>query len=508
MTLHATARLSDLPTDRPTRVDAGEQSVILIRVGDQVSAYEADCPHAGAPLEDGTLCNGMLICPFHRAAFALDDGSLIEPPALTGLKRFATQVRDGQVWVEDQPEVRTPRQHSDARCFVVVGAGAAGSAAVATLIERGFGGRLVWIDQERKPAYDRTALSKFVIAGDMTPEDVPNLLEPRQLRGVRLERVHGKVKLMDVTRRRIVLDNGERYDYDHAILATGAKALRPELPGANLDGVHLLRTREDAAGIIDQAEPGKPVVIVGDGFIGLEAASALLGYGMQVHIVGRQAVPLVNVLGERIGRSIRQLHESKGITFHGPAEVERFEGQGRVEAVVLKDGTRLPCSLVVLGTGVKPATRFVQGVKLADDGGVPVDAELSAAEGLWAAGDLAVFPLGGDPMRIEHWRLAQQHGQLAAENALGEHRRFVDVPYFWTFQHKRRYEVLGHARHWDSLEVVGDPEDGDFIALQCRDDEVEAVIALGYSQAMGHLSQRMRHPLSRTEALTLIENCK
>lgn len=129
---------------------------------------------------------------------------------------------------------------------------------------------------------------------------------------------------------------------------------------------------------------------------------------------------------------------------------------------------------------------------------------MRAADGLWAAGDIATFPLAGRPVRIEHWRLAQQHAVIAAANMLGEQRQYDDVPFFWTYQHGRTYEVLGHARDWDHIEFVGQPEQGDFIALQCVGDQVEAVIAKGYSDAMAQLSQRMKRPLSLTEARTLI----
>jgi NADPH-dependent 2,4-dienoyl-CoA reductase/sulfur reductase-like enzyme len=223
-----------------------------------------------------------------------------------------------------------------------------------------------------------------------------------------------------------------------------------------------------------------------------------------VHVVTRHEVPLAKQLGERIGRSIRQLHERKGVVFHGPTEIERFLGEDKVEAVQLANGEKLLTPLVLLGTGVKPATAFVQGVQLAKDQSLPVDAELHAADGLWAAGDIATFPHAGHPVRIEHWRLAQQHGVIAAANMLGEQRRYNDVPFFWTYQHGRTYEVLGHARDWDRIEFVGEPEKGDFIALQCIGDQVEAVIAKGYSDAMATLSQRLKRPLSLDEALELI----
>ncbi|MGA9661729.1 MAG: FAD-dependent oxidoreductase, partial [Pseudomonas alloputida] len=312
------------------------------------------------------------------------------------------------------------------------------------------------------------------------------------------------VRTLNSQKRQVTLADGQQIDYDACLVATGGKALRPDIPGADLPGVFTLRSLEDAAQLLDAAEPGQPVVIVGDGFIGLEAASALRKYGLQVHVVTRHEVPLARQLGERIGRCIRELHERKGITFHGPTEVERIEGLEKVEAVQLANGERLPTPLVLLGTGVKPATAFLQGVPLSEDKSVRVDAEMRAADGLWAAGDIATFPLTGRPVRIEHWRLAQQHGVIAAANMLGEQRRYADVPFFWTYQHGRTYEVLGHARDWNRIEFVGEPEKGDFVALQCVDERVEAVIAKGYSDAMATLSQRLKRPLGLQEALALI----
>ncbi|WP_060507090.1 FAD-dependent oxidoreductase [Pseudomonas sp. NBRC 111124] len=505
MTQHAVARLEQLDPKRPLRVQAGNEEMILIRQGDQVHAYQGNCPHEGAPLEEGVICGGLLVCPWHKAAFAVDEGAVCEPPALTDLRRYRAWVKDGEVWVDDQPLPKNePPRHSDARTFVVVGAGAAGSAAVATLLDHGFGGRLIWLDQERQPAYDRTALSKFVIAGEMAPDEVSPLLEPDQLRKGHLDRRFGKVRALDAKKRQITLADGQHIDYDAALLATGGKPLRPQLPGVDLPGIMTLRSREDAARLLDAAEPGQNLVIVGDGFIGLEAAAALRKYGAQVHVVTRHEVPLAKQLGERIGRCIRELHERKGVVFHGPTDVERFLGEDKVEAVLLANGEKLVTSLVLLGTGVKPATAFVQGVQLAKDQSLPVDAELHAADGLWAAGDIATFPHAGRPVRIEHWRLAQQHGVIAAANMLGEQRRYNDVPFFWTYQHGRTYEVLGHARDWDRIEFVGEPEKGDFIALQCAGNLVEAVIAKGYSDAMATLSQRMKRPLTLDEALALI----
>lgn len=505
MTLHAVTLLDALSDPALTRVQIGDEECLLVRRGDAVKAFEANCPHAGAPLEEGALCEGMLVCPWHKAVFDLDSGAVEEPPALRGLKRYPVQVKDGMVWVEDQP-LPTPSLPARARgrCFVVVGAGAAGAAAVATLRAEGFAGRLVWIDPEAAPAYDRTALSKFVIAGEMSPDEVPPLLERAFYRGADVERVRGKVKSIDVNARQLLLAEGRTFDYDEVLLATGGVPVRPALPGADLPGVLLLRSREDAERVLDQVEPGQPVVVIGDSFIGLEAASALRRYGADVHVVTRHEVPLARQLGERLGRAVRALHVRHGTVFHGPTEPVRFEGGERLEAVILADGTRLETSVALLGTGVKPASGLLSALRDGHDC-LPVDADMRLAEGVWAAGDLVSFPLLGERTHIKHWRVAQQHGVIAAANMLGQDRRYLDVPFFWTYHHGKTLEVLGHAQHWDDIEYLGDPEGLDFVAVLCVGERVEAVVACERQGLMAALARRLRTPLSRQQALAFVQ---
>ncbi|CAG8863334.1 3-phenylpropionate/cinnamic acid dioxygenase ferredoxin--NAD(+) reductase component [Pseudomonas fluorescens] len=505
MTFHAVAQLDQLSDDQGMRVQAGAEEIVLVRHAGEVHAFQANCPHAGAPLEEGAICEGYLICPWHKAAFALDSGLVCEPPALSDLARYRTKVEDGTVWVDDQQLVPAqPSSRDDARSFVVIGAGAAGAAAVSSLRARGFGGQLTWIDAERHPAYDRTSLSKFVLSGEMSPEEIPPLLEGNVQRNTKLRRVHGKVRSIEPANRRINLADGQTLTYDAALLATGGKPQRPDIPGAQLQGAFVLRSRDDAEQLLASAQPGQTAVLIGDSFIGLEAASALCKYGMRVHVAARHEVPLVKQVGERIGRALRSWHESNGVVFHTPREPVRLEGESEVQAVMLDNGERIETRLVLFGTGVKPATGLVRGLELADDQSIKVDAGMRAAEGLWAAGDMVTFPLAGRPVRIEHWRVAQQHARIAAANMLGEKLEYADVPFFWTYHHGRTYEVLGHASDWQRIEWVGAPESERFIALLCVDEQVQGVVACEHSRAMAALSQRMKRPLPVEEALALI----
>lgn len=502
MNMRIVARLINLPENRGVRVTAAKLPVLLVRVGDQVRAFQAQCPHAGAPLEEGVICNGRIICPWHKAAFAVDTGALLEPPALAALKQYPVEVHDGIVSVGDEPIApEPPTMHEDRRCFAVIGAGAAGAAAVATLRQQGFAGRLLWIDREQAPAYDRTALSKFVIAGEMAPEDTPPLLEGTSFDTLG---IHGEVRQLDAVAKRIELADGRHFDYDAALVATGGEAQPLDIPGAVLSNVFVLRSREDAARITDAAQPAACAVIIGDSFIGLEAASALRQRGLVVQVVSRHEIPLEAQLGKRIGAALRQLHEDNGVIFHSNTEPERLDGHGTVSTVLLKNGKRLAADLVLMGVGVKPATGFVQYVDKAEDQSLKADSHLQVAPGLWAAGDNVTFAWHHQPTRIEHWRVAQQLAVLAARNMLGDTQEYADVPFFWTYHFKKTFEVLGHPQHWNRLHLEGDLHRHAFIALLCRDDQVEAVIACEHQQAMARLSQRMQQPLGKADALVII----
>lgn len=502
MNMRIVARLNNLPEDRGIRVNTFAHALLLVRCGDQVRAFQATCPHAGAPLEDGALCNGRIVCPWHKAAFSLDSGAVLEPPALVALTQYPVHVHDGVVSVGDEPITRAPAAaHVDTRCFAVVGAGAAGAAAVATLEREGFGGRVLWFDREQNPAYDRTALSKFVLAGQMTPQDTPPLLDDAPF--ARLG-IHGEVIRLDATAKRIELADGRHFDYDAALVATGGDAQPLDIPGAVLRNVFVLRSREDAARISEAAQSAACAVIIGDSFIGLEAASALRQRGLVVQVVSRHDVPLQAQLGRRIGGSLRQWHEDHGVIFHDKTEPLRLDGHGTVSTVMLKNGKRLAADLVLMGVGVKPANRFIQGVATAQDQSLMADSHLQVAPGLWAAGDNVTFPWQHRPTRIEHWRLAQQLGVLAARNMLGNAQVFADVPFFWTYHFGKTFEVLGHPQQWNRLHVEGDLKQQDFIALLCHDDQVEAVIACEHPRSMARLSQRMQQPMSKAQALELI----
>jgi NADPH-dependent 2,4-dienoyl-CoA reductase/sulfur reductase-like enzyme len=199
-------------------------------------------------------------------------------------------------------------------------------------------------------------------------------------------------------------------------------------------------------------------VLIGAGFIGLEAAAALRHRGLAVHVVARDELPLAKVLGPELGRMLLELHRKNGVEFHLKRNATGFDG----ERVTLDDGGAIEAQLLIVGVGVRPRTALAEQAGLAVDRGVTVDARLATSDpDIYAAGDVARYPLRGENVRIEHWVHAERMGQCAAANLLGMAQAFRDVPFFWTRHYDTSVQYVGYAGEWDELRVDGDPARGD-----------------------------------------------
>ena len=493
---------------------ASGPQVLLTRQQGQVHAFAPNCPHYGAPLEKGKVVNGKLICPWHHACFKLDSGHLCEPPALDNLPKFAVREEAGRILVQvpasppastDKPDA-TPTAEvggtppaaapapADARTFVIIGGGAAGGFAAQTLRKEGFVGRVVLISSEEKVPYDRTKLSKAYLAGKAQPETLP--LRQRDFYAAqKIEwRPNTRATGLNLASHEIELEGQPPLHYDQLLLAPGSVPnLLPKLPGHNLAGVLPLRTQADADALLAATKNAKEIVIIGSSFIGMEAASSLIGEGRQVTVIAQEKVPFERVLGPEIGAMFRQLHEEKGVKFETEAEVTSIPGErGHAVGVALKSGKLVAADVVVLGVGVRPATSFLQeAFTLEKDGGLAVDAFLQAAENVYAAGDIACFPLApaGQPTRIEHWRVAQQHGQTAARNMLGQREKFAAAPFFWTQQYGKSLRYAGHAARWDEIIYQGEVAKQDFLAFYVLDNRLVAAAGMNHDDDMIYIAE-------------------
>jgi apoptosis-inducing factor 3 len=483
-------------------VVVGETKVLVVRLKGQFYAIGAECTHYGGPLIDGALNGRRVVCPWHQAVFDVLTGNLEEPPALDAQPCYEVRVEGDDVIVR-VPEGAENRRTSDmvrrdpanGLTFVILGGGAAGLTAAETLRQDGFGGRILMITREQRLPYDRPNLSKGYLSGEAGPEALPWRTaefyrdhDIEVLLGRAVSRVEPRQKTITFE------DGGGSLPYDALLLATGGIPRKLDLPGAQWPNVLTLRSLDDADAIIAAAGRASRVVVIGAGFIGMEAAAALSKRGLAVTVVGSRPVPLEKQLGPEIGGMLKEVHEEHGVAFRLGRKPVRLEGNGRANAVFLDNGEALSADLVVVGLGISPATHMLQGLELNSDGSVTVDQYLRVTEGLYAAGDVARFPdwRDGSPMRIEHWRLAEQHGRVAAHNLAGRKVPYAGVPFFWSEQFDLFLQYVGYASTWDEIIFNGELGRRNFLGYYVKGDRVLAVAGLQHDRQLAALSELMR----------------
>ena len=492
----AVCQINALKDGEMRQFSVADKDVLLARVGDDFWAIAPKCPHAGAALVDGVMVGDRVVCPWHNACFSLRTGNLLEPPALEGLAQYTTSIESDTVYVElpalAKADTESAKQDSDERTFVIIGGGAAGCAAAQRLRQMKFEGRIVLLTASEQAPYDRTKLSKAYLqqhkASDL------ELLKPLsfyQRYNITLKTA-AKVTQLDAKTQTVTYGDNETLSYDVLLIATGGAVKKIPMDGSDLENVFTLRQAQDARNILEASKQAKKVVIVGSGFIGMEVASSLNQQGLEVTVVTPSAVPFEKVLGKEVGELLMQIHESHGVKFELESKAIAFKGEGKVSSVELESGELLPADMVVVGIGVEPATDFVDGILLnEDDKSIPVNQYLQAAPNVYAAGDIAQFPhfMTGEPVRIEHWRLAMQHGRTAAQNMMGESVAFESVPFFWTGQYDVKLRYIGHAEKWDDIVIQGSLEEKSFLAFHIKDEQILAVSGIGRDRDIAAISE-------------------
>jgi 3-phenylpropionate/trans-cinnamate dioxygenase ferredoxin reductase component len=365
------------------------------------------------------------------------------------------------------------------RTFMIVGGGLAGAKAAQTLREDGFDGRVVLLGEEDVAPYERPPLSKDYLRGDAGRDAIWAQEEGwYEANDVEL-RTSTRAAELALASSEVVLDGGERIGYDQLLLATGSAARRLPIDGADLDGVHLLRTVADSDALREALTPGVRVVVIGAGWIGCEVAASAKQRGADVTMVAPEDVPLERVLGSEVGAVFREVHASRGVELVLGTGVEAIEGSGRVSGVRTTGGRTLGADLVVVGVGAAPRTELAAAAGLTVQDGVLTDDRLrTSAPNVFAAGDIAraQHPILGETIRVEHWGTALEQGPAAARNMLGRDLAYDRIPYFFSDQYDVGMEYAGHALTYDRVVFRGDPSTFEFMAFWMRGDRVAAGI--------------------------------
>jgi 3-phenylpropionate/trans-cinnamate dioxygenase ferredoxin reductase component len=364
--------------------------------------------------------------------------------------------------------------------IVIVGGGITGGNAAATLREEGFTGPVVIISQEPGVPFGRPPLSKTYLRSE---EELDGwyVRPPGWYAEHDVDlRTGSGVAELDPAAHAVVLRSGEELSYHKLLIATGGQNRRLGLPGAELPGIHYLRTVADCDAIKQEAVAGRRAVIVGMGFIGCEVAASLTQLGVHVTAVFPGRAPLERVLGDQVGALIGAIHRGCGVELLAGDQVTAFEGTERLEAVVTASGRRIGCDFAVAGIGIAPDVPAAAGSSIAQDNGILVD-ELcrTSASDVYAAGDVAnhLHPLFGR-IRVEHFNNAEKQGAAAARSMLGSAAPYDYVHSFWSDQYEHKIEYVGHVTTWDEFVVRGSVDEGKLVGFYLVDGVVRAALGL------------------------------
>ncbi|MGO3046961.1 MAG: FAD-dependent oxidoreductase [Psychrobacter celer] len=497
---------SDIPDGGMKSYKQEDDSIILVtRDRDEFSAFDGKCPHAGADLGEGLRCGDRVICPWHHGSFDSRDGTLLEPVAMRGLTQYELIDEGARLVVDTAAKIdnRTANDKLTDTHTIIVGGGGAGFMTANQLRHTGYGGKITLISADNKAPYNRPLLSKAFLAGQM---DEGKLILGGSNWADRNNidlRLNQRVSEILPNENAIIIENNngdnEKQSADFLVVATGAEPKIPPFKGADLASVFTLRSMDDAKAI-KGATDNENVVIVGTGFIGMEAAAALsqAGEATSITVVGRSARVMSNIVSEAVSNALIKLHEENGVRFVFGTGVESIDGDSsHVSGVTLSDGSTLAADVVVLGTGVAPRTELLNEVN--DPDGVQVDEHLQLRDGVYALGDIAKATNQMGRMRIEHWRVALQHGMVTAGAILNDDNVNTleeRIPFFWTAQYGKSLRYSGHAATPDKGILFGTPDDLDYIEYYFDDEgentRASAASSLGRDKELIAFSELLR----------------
>ncbi|KAF2758760.1 rubredoxin-NAD(+) reductase [Pseudovirgaria hyperparasitica] len=489
--------------------------VLLAKVQDKVHALSPKCTHYGAPLKNGILTpEGRLTCPWHGACFNVSTGDVEDAPALDPLAKYEIIEKDGGVYIKaEEATIKAARRTLNIKCsakgtekIVVVGGGSGTVGAIEGLRGGGFTGPITVISKEGYQPFDRTKLSKALLA------DISKVAwrSKEYYQESDIDIVSDEAESVDFTAKKVTTASGKSYDYTSLVLATGGTPRFLPLPGlkGDLGNVFVLREIKHVSDILAAVgDNNKKIAVVGSSFIGMEVANALVGKKNDVTVVGMESEPMERVMGAKVGAVFRGLLEKNGVKFKMGASVEKgtpsSSDSSKIGAVHLKDGTVLEADLVVEGVGVAPATEYLKNnsaITLEKDGSIKTNESFAVAglENVYAIGDIATYPYHGPGgngalTRIEHWNVAQNAGRsVAASISSPGSKPKPFIPVFWSALGAQLRYCGNTVGGYDDVIVQGDTSKPSFVAYYTSGETVVAVTSMGKDPYMAQSAELMR----------------
>jgi 3-phenylpropionate/trans-cinnamate dioxygenase ferredoxin reductase subunit len=395
--------------------------------------------------------------------------------------------------------------------YLIIGGGMAAGNCARHLREEGADGEILLVGREPDPPYNRPPLSKKYVRGEESRDDI--LFRPENWYGEQNVEVLTMTSVMklDAGERIATLSNKDEVRFEKALLATGSNVHVLHADGAELDGIHYLRTMRNSDALKDELAQAERVALIGGSYIGTELAASFTALGKQVELMMLESVTHERFYGRAVGQFFQDVLTDHGVKVHANQELERFEGsEGRVNRIVTKSDLVVECDFVVIGAGVHPEIHLAEQADIDTNKGVLTDRYLeTSAPGIYAAGDIAEYDsvVHGSRLRIEHWDVAFNHGKFAALNMLGRNAEYDVVPYFWSdLADWTSMEYVGPASDWDEVWWRGSRDDGEFTAWYVKGGRLVAALTVGRSEDLSVASDLLVSGTEIADKRRLIED--
>jgi len=364
---------------------------------------------------------------------------------------------------------------------VIAGAGHAAGQVVASLKQHKFDGQIVLVGDEPHLPYQRPPLSKKYLSGEMQAERL--YVKPESFYDDPAIELRPETSIIAIDRdaKCLKIENGDEIDYGKLVIATGSRARRLPVEGADLKGVHYLRSIADVDGIRDDMDAGKKAVIIGAGYIGLEVAAVAHQAGLKVTVIEMADRVMSRVVSPEISDFYQIEHTNQGVKFRLSTGVSSLNGKKRVKSVTTSEGEEVPADVVIIGVGIQPNTELATDAGLDVDNGIVVDEHCRTGDpDIFAVGDCTAHPnaIYDRRLRLESVHNAVEQAKTAAANICGEDVEYDQVPWFWSDQYDLKLQIAGLSEGYDNVVIRGNPAERSFSCLYLRDRRLIAVDAI------------------------------